>query len=171
MKNPKFIRVLCIVLVIALIAPIYSLSDELIHTTDDISFISLLLVLVFSFLNYLFTVRFCNRLLNLSSKGIHKGKYISYLLMCIVVFIFALFGFCIFCYDLIIHSNDYNQSLFPGTKSGLVDILTYTGLIIYAVLGSFMFFMQLNIRKQLIKSEDTIELLINSIGSEMEMKK
>ncbi|MFN5135022.1 MAG: hypothetical protein ACK5DG_06860 [Chitinophagaceae bacterium] len=168
MKNPKNIRVFSFLLIVALFAPIGSLVYELFSIKDDSGLSLVLMMLIFSFFNYLFTIRFCNRLLNTNFTPVKKGQYIMYLIMSIVSFLFSFFFLSIFSYDFIENQANSNQSFLSFTDTGIVDSLNIIGLTVYAVLGLFMFFMQLSVRKQLIQSQEKIEDLINAIGIETE---
>lgn len=91
-----------------------------------------------------------------------------YLIMSIVSFLFSFFFLSIFSYDFIENQANSNQSFLSFTDTGILDSLNIIGLSVYAVLGLFMFFMQLSVRKQLIQSQEKIEDLINAIGIETE---
>lgn len=170
MKNPQITRWLCVFLIITLLSPIGSLTYELIHTGDDGGLSFVLMMLVFSVINYLFTIRFCSRLLQLKLQYSKKGKYISYLVMTVVSVLFSCFFLSIFSYDLVSRKMNGNDSFLSVSNMDLMDLLTVIGLIIYSLLGLPVFFMQLNVRKKLIQSQENIDDLINAIGTETEIQ-
>jgi hypothetical protein len=63
-----------------------------------------------------------------------------------------------------------NDSFLSVSNMDLMDLLTVIGLIIYSLLGLPVFFMQLNVRKKLIQSQENIDDLINAIGTETEIQ-
>ena len=86
--------------------------------------------------------------------------------MTICTFLFSFFFFAILTYDAIETLSKSNQSSLFSRDMKWTDVITFFGILAYAVLGIPMFFMQLNIRKQLIQSDEKIDDLIAAIGSE-----
>jgi hypothetical protein len=166
MKNPKIVRALAFFLITALIFPIGTLAYELIYNKDDSGFFLVIMLLIFSVISYLFTIRYCSKLLDLNLRLKRNGQLIFYLLMTICTFLFSFFFFAVFIYDSIENLNKTNQSFLFSSDMEWTDIITVFGLVAYAILGIPMFFMQLNIRKQLIQSDEKIDDLIAAIGSE-----
>lgn len=170
MKNPQVTRWLCVILIIALMSPIGSLAYELTYTGDDGGLSFILMMLVFSVIHCLVTIRFCNRLIQMKFQHSKNGRYLSYLVMAVVSFLFSCFFLSIFSYDLVSQQMSGNDIFLNVSSMNLMDLLTVIGLVIYSLLGFPLFFMQLKVRRKLMQSQENIDDLINAIGAETEIQ-
>lgn len=165
MKNPIITKLLCVLLMLALLTPIGSLIYEIFfHTdSDDGSLSTFLFFLCFCFINYIITFRYCNRLVSPLRSELRRSKLLFFLVMSTITFLCSVFTLMLIGYGFYELAQEGKSS---PSLNGIVDLMIFVGLTIFALMGPIVFLMQLQIRKSLILNESTLNQLIDSIGSE-----
>ncbi len=165
MRNPRTIKLICIILLVSLIAPILSLGEEVLFTDvrDDGTVSAVLIFLIFSVICYFITIRYCNRLI-LNNHFSSRYRFVFYLILCIITFICTLFAFGGSIYGFY---DSYRENRDNFSNRQVEFYLILFGIFVYSILGPLMFFMQLQLRRLLLtKTRESLEMLIDSIGNE-----
>lgn len=167
MNYLRLTRVLCVLLIIMLLTPIISLAKEIFSAlaNEDGSLVLTLFLLIFSFANYIITIRYCNRLIYPTTTKHKYNKLLFFLVMSIITFICSVLAIILFGSQL--YELAY-ENMPPSSFGSFIEIMTLIGLVFFALVGPIIFFMQLQIRETLINKETSIDQLIDSIGSEAE---
>lgn len=163
--NPHTIKILCIILITSLSIVICSVIKDIFFSdfASDWSMIVFLGFLTVPVFIYLITISYCNKLENEIIIGNKKSRFIFLLVITILGLLFSIiallmssFGF----YDAI------SEGDFDLSNRDFFNIVLIFIDFIYVVISPIVFFLQLQLRKKLLKEKETsTNWLIDSIGT------
>jgi hypothetical protein len=163
--NPHTVKVLCIILIASLGTVICSVVKDIFfgNSTSDWSMVAFLGFLIVPILIYFATITYCNRLGNDVRIENKKSKLIFFLVITIIGLLFSIIALLI---SAISFYDAIREGYFNLSDRSFFNLMLIFIDVVYVVFGPIVFFMQLQLRKQLLKKNETlIESLIDSIGA------
>ncbi|MBY0477861.1 MAG: hypothetical protein K2Q24_09470 [Chitinophagaceae bacterium] len=164
--NPRVLKWLCIILILSLVTLLISLGNELFTNKyrNNWAFTAMFIFFCIPVAGYIVTIQYCNRVISVKQIGQIKSGFIFFLITCILCFVFSVITLFLICFAIITSVNEGEP--LPESEN-LGDLLAMIAIVIYALVGPFVFLLQLQLRKQLLAAKDhSIDWLIDSIGTE-----
>jgi hypothetical protein len=154
-----------LLLIAALSVILLNLLEDVFFTNypGDVSMIAAALLVLIPLANCFFTLHFCNKVIAEEVLLSSRIKSFIFLVLGIISFVFSVCVVIAVSDAIIDVIDDETATSFYDRSVG--DIILFMSLIVFAILGSIIFFLQLYVRKAfLLKAKTSSDKLVNSIG-------